>query len=273
MSKPRLLDLFCGAGGASMGYHRAGFEVVGVDINPQPHYPFTFFKMDWADGLHRLASNPDVIHASPPCQRYSSGSKWEGTWEQYPDLLPAVREALIGCGRPYIIENVPGAPMRGDIVLCGCQFGLGVRRKRLFETSLDLPPTLLPPHKHDYKAERVYGAKAPDWLLDRLKKGVGNLAGLDPKMVKWRAAMAIDWMETRTEIGEAIPPAYTEFIGRQLMVNLGHADTCRPALPEHDHDPQREYGDRDLRDALAIAHALTYARSHAKSDSKPQPDS
>jgi DNA (cytosine-5)-methyltransferase 1 len=219
MAKPRLLDLFCGGGGAAMGYARAGFEVVGVDIKPQPNYPFKFILADAIEFLQcdlDLYAPFEVIHASPPCQHYSQATRANGTSENWPDLLPQVREALQDTGLPYIIENVPGAPMRADVKLCGCMFELGVRRLRLFETEPRLF-VLTPPHKHNYKAERVYGCESPPWLIEKLKLGVGDLAGKDPKIVKWQRAMKIDWMPERRELAESIPPAYTEFLGNEML--------------------------------------------------------
>ena len=134
--KPRLLDLFCGAGGAAMGYHRAGFEVVGVDIKPQPHYPFEFHQ---ADAMTYPLEGFDAIHASPPCQGYSphvssESSAWAGTrGKDEPRLIGAVRERLVG--HAYVIENVVGArrELRGPLLLCGTMFGLPIARHRLFE--------------------------------------------------------------------------------------------------------------------------------------------
>ena len=139
MSRPRLLDLFCGAGGAAMGYHRAGFDVVGVDINPQPNYPFEFVQADAMEFLKNRGrgwwsmKRFDAIHASPPCQDHMRGGQHppHGTgW-----MLNACRRMLTDHGIPWVIENVPGAPMRADYRLCGCQFGLRLRRERWFETS------------------------------------------------------------------------------------------------------------------------------------------
>jgi DNA (cytosine-5)-methyltransferase 1 len=217
--RPRLLDLFCGAGGAAMGYHRAGFDVVGVDIAPQPRYPFKFIQ---GDALEYLAACPvslmyDVIHASPPCQSYSRMSACRpGLAETYPDLLAATRELLDTKNLPYVIENVPGAPMRRDIVLCGCQFGLrsprglGVRRERWFETS---PPlfVMLPPHDHREPALPVTGhSPGKEWRVRMADFGAAP--GIDER----RAAMDVEWMN-REEASEAIPPAYTELIGTQLL--------------------------------------------------------
>ena len=140
-----MLDLFCGAGGAGMGYSRAGFDVVGVDINPQPHYPFEFHQ---ADALEYLADHWrefDVIHASPPCQAYSMAStQWRKSGKQYPDLIKPTRTALQKTGKSYVIENVVGAPLINPTILNGSFFGMRVRRTRLFETSFPIPFTLMP---------------------------------------------------------------------------------------------------------------------------------
>ena len=142
-SKPRLLDLFCGAGGCSVGYYRAGFEVVGVDIVPQPNYPFEFYQAD-ALGFDFDPGWFHAVHASPPCQAYSSLRGFTTT--EYPQLIEYVRELLIQTGLPYVIENVVGAPLINPIRLCGSSFGLKVWRHRLFETSFQIP--LLPPCSH-----------------------------------------------------------------------------------------------------------------------------
>lgn len=205
--RPRLLDLFCGAGGAAMGYSRAGFDIVGVDINPQRHYPFEFVL---GDALGPLAwSHFDVIHASPPCQRYIRGGLSDK--EKHPDMIGPVRELLEQTGLTWVIENVPGAPMRPDIVLCGSMFGLDVRRHRWFETSWGASP-LTPPCDHSRPVTGVYGnahGKAGAW------------PGMLPSDLEtWSSAMGIDWMTAR-EITDAIPPAYTEFVGLELMKQVG----------------------------------------------------
>lgn len=155
MSRPRLLDLFCGAGGAGMGYHRAGFEVTGMDIDPQPNYPFAFHQGDVMSitdsGWKVIAETYDAIHASPPCQAYSAGKNmWKGRLpdDRHPDLVDATRDRLIATGKPYVIENVEGAPLTNYVVLCGDMFGLGVKRHRLFETSFFIwnPPTCRADH-------------------------------------------------------------------------------------------------------------------------------
>jgi DNA (cytosine-5)-methyltransferase 1 len=218
MSRPLLLDLFCGAGGAAMGYHRAGFDVVGVDIKPQPHYPFEFIQADvmdfmvnesvWAPSGHRI----DVFHASPPCQRYIRG----GTVDKgrHPDLVPAIRGRLerLWQSPPYVIENVPGAPMRPDVQLCGSMFGLAVRRHRWFESNMSLSP-LVSPCDHSRPAAGVYGNPHGER---------GAWPGMLPSdLATWSRVMGIDWMTT-DELVDAIPPAYTEFIGRALLDVMEH---------------------------------------------------
>lgn len=210
-TRPRLLDLFCGAGGASMGYHRAGFEVVGVDIAPQPRYPFEFHQ---ADALAFPLDGFDVIHASPPCQRYSNMSKRNGTAESHPDLIPLVRRRLIETEYPYVIENVPGAPLIDPIQLCGSSFGLGVRRHRLFESNLPIAGTECN-HKSQPKKYHIY--QRGKWYLSPVAHVFGSGGGKARE--HWPEAMGIDWMNDR-EIVESIPPAYTEHIGRQLYERI-----------------------------------------------------
>ncbi len=188
----RLLDLFCGAGGAAMGYHRAGFEVVGVDHLAQKHYPFEFHQADAFDYLRDHGHEFDVIHASPPCQAYSRATAWRGKRESHPDLIGKTLALLSATRLPWIIENVPDAPIEGHFVLCGSMFGLRIRRHRYFLTSWN-GFSLLPQCDHrnllsfEHKGERTYGD-----------------------------AMGCQWM-TRDEHRQAIPPAYTEWIGKRLM--------------------------------------------------------
>jgi DNA (cytosine-5)-methyltransferase 1 len=208
--KPRLLDLFCGAGGCSVGYARAGFEVVGVDINPQKHYPYEFHQ---ADAMTFPLDGFDVIHASPPCQdhmRTPNPVKHGTGW-----MLAATRERLTGNGVPWVIENVPGAAMRADYRLCGCMFGLPqLRRERWFETSWQGFAMNLD-HDHRLPAISVVGHGTPTWVRQKL--------GYNPTIAQYRAAMGIDWMN-RDELSQAIPPAYTQFIGEQLRVHLDYAE-------------------------------------------------
>lgn len=209
---PRLLDLFCGAGGASMGYSRAGFEVVGVDLHPQPHYPFEFIQ---ANALEFPIEGFDAIHASPPCQFYSAGAKKWRTSHLHPDLIPITRLRLVESGLPYIIENIqPADPwLINAKLLCGQMFDLGVFRHRLFETSWHLTVPLHAPHTGrigDGKYFTVTGHAGGSSRRDGWKGG---------STADWRIAMGIDWMVGK-ELVEAIPPAYTEYIGAQLRDHI-----------------------------------------------------
>lgn len=217
MSKPRLLDLFCGAGGASMGYHRAGFEVVGVDIKPQPRYPFKFHQADALEFCEAHGKEFDVIHASPPCQHYTriAQRNVRAVARKHPALIVLTREALIATGRIYIIENVVEAPLLNGIKLCGSSFGLDVRRHRLFESNLFLWGL---PCNHSWQTPRF---RSLDGRRPQLASVVGvhghqNYAG---ELAIRQQAMDIDWMKN-SELVEAIPPAYTEYIGEQLMWHL-----------------------------------------------------
>lgn len=212
---PRLLDLFCGAGGAAMGYHRAGFEVVGVDIKPQPHYPFEFHQ---ADAMTYPLDGFDAIHASPPCQAFSDLRSMHNA-KRHPDLLTPTRDRLVSAGLPYVIENVEGAPMRDYIVLCGGAFGLGsgdaeLRRHRRFE--IEPRPVLVPPCAHGQR-QRVIGVYGGHGR-DRRR----SVSTQDYSTEQRREAMGIDWMNG-DELSQAIPPAYTEWIGQRLLALLEEA--------------------------------------------------
>lgn len=216
-----LLDLFCKAGGASMGYHNAGFEVVGVDICPQPNYPFEFIQMDAISFLQTQdLSRYDVIHASPPCQRYTvlrnlckDKKKWDDT---HVDLLDSVRTELKKTGKPYIIENVVGATMDDPVILYGTQFeGLYTQRPRKFESNMPLTASTRPKKK----TGTLFPGKGigTDGFISVC--GSGKIKGMNDTQAKlyWGFALGgIDWM-TKDELREAIPPAYTEFLGRQAM--------------------------------------------------------
>ena len=212
--KPRLLDLFCGAGGAAMGYHRAGFEVVGVDIKPQPNYPFKFVKYDALDyprvaflDEHVRPFDFDAIHASPPCQAYTLAQQIRQN--EHPDLVGWTRDLLEQTGLPWVIENVKRAPLKNPVQLEGQMFGLNTHRPRLFETNWPLEiPALIPPPPHQAKMGRK---PKPGEAI----QVVGNFSDVKAG----REAMGIDWM-TRDELREAIPPAYTELIGHQLLQHI-----------------------------------------------------
>ena len=215
MSRPVLLDLFCGAGGAAMGYHRAGFDVVGVDIKPQPHYPFEFHQ---ADALTFPLDGFDAIHASPPCQPFTRGQALRrGKPSAKLDLLRPTRDRLRKAGVPWIIENVEGAPLIRPLTLCGSTFGLAVRRHRLFESSVLIFPAGDCRHRQQGRPVGVYHVMGDqvqgiDHRTGRLVYG-GRTA---ETVEEARVAMGIDWMDW-DELREAIPPAYTEWIGRQLL--------------------------------------------------------
>jgi DNA (cytosine-5)-methyltransferase 1 len=223
--RPRLLDLFCGAGGCSVGYDRAGFEVTGVDIRPQPHYPFPE-RFVQADALEYVAAHGheyDAIHASPPCQAFTQMSaRWRGKGgptDDHQDLLTPTRALMHRFRQPWIIENVQGARnhMQATVVLHGGMFGLGVHRPRLFESNVLLwapkaPRTVLP--------IGVYGAR-PDGRTTYRYRNNGNMKGKSliraaKSIEEAREVMGIPWMDWH-EIKEAVPPAYTEWLGRQLL--------------------------------------------------------
>jgi DNA (cytosine-5)-methyltransferase 1 len=206
--KHRLLDLFSGAGGAGMGYHRAGFEVVGVDINPQPHYPFEFHQADALEYLAEHGHEFDAIHASPPCQGYSRVKNLIGEGK-YPKLIEPVRAALIASGKPYVIENVIGAPLLNPLMLCGEAFGLGTYRHRLFETSFPVP--FMMHSTHNRSVDKSSGKNRRREMVQVW--GHAQYAGY---LERAKTAMGIDWDIREEELAEAIPPAYTEYIGGWL---------------------------------------------------------
>ena len=219
---PRILDLFCGGGGAAMGLHRAGFDVVGVDINPQPNYPFTFIQ---GDALEADLSGFDAIWASPPCQSYT---RKVSTWGRerkneiiHPDLVEPTRELLEETGLPYIIENVIGAPLKGALMLCGTMFGLNILKHRIFEANFDLgfPPATCNHHKDIYNpwagegrtAEKHRVAQGTPWLPPA--GGASRAKGITG------------------DLNNAIPPAYSEYIGNKLIEVLN--DHARLPAREH----------------------------------------
>lgn len=205
-AKPRLLDLFCGAGGAGEGYRRAGFEVTGVDIKAQPNYKAgKFIQADALDYVAQYGWMYDAIAASPPCQRYSRMTPRKYR-DNHPDLIPLVRFWLEAIGVPYAIENVELAPLRNPVMVCGEQLGLKVYRHRLFESNVYLMGIPHSPHR-DQTPRSGHDNASP--------KGFITLSGGRSTEITQKA-MGIDWM-TGNELRQAIPPAYTEFIGSQLM--------------------------------------------------------
>ena len=221
MKRPLLLDLFCGAGGAAMGYWRAGFDVVGVDIAPQPRYPFPFIQADALLAVQWF-EKADAIHASPPCQGYLNEhfrvTPSGHVRRDHPRLIEPTRERLRGAGVPYVIENIPSARahLRNPYMLCGSSFGLAVRRHRLFETSFAI--LALPCAHHEQREPKYptqFRPKNGQNPLSRVVQVYGN----GKSACLWPAAMGIDWMR-RSELAQAIPPAYTEFIGAQLLQHV-----------------------------------------------------
>lgn len=221
--KPLLIDLYCGAGGASVGYHRAGFDVIGVDHRPMPRYPYPFIQADALDWLATAdLTGVSAIHASPPCQAYSQSTLgFRNAGKVYPDLLGPTREALKRTGLPWVVENVPGAPMRPDVVLCGCMFALpGLKRQRWFELSW-APFELRLPCSHREPIVTVIGHGPNQHSAYR------HVPGHQWTALK-HAAMGIDWMN-RDELAQAIPPAYTEHIGIMLLTQLSRSGSTPPA--------------------------------------------
>jgi DNA (cytosine-5)-methyltransferase 1 len=225
----KLLDLFCGAGGCAEGYRRAGFtEIVGIDIKPQPRYPFEFIQADCLRPPLDL-SYFDLIHASPPCQAFST-LKIMPFAKQHPDLLTPTRELLLRSGKPFVIENVVGAPMTiappglftslSGVELCGSMFNLRnetheLRRHRHFESNIALPQ---PRHDHKLPVIGFYGdhARTRQRTVAGHRDRGGDIVGKEIKLQLVRELMGIDWMEWH-ESNQAIPPAYTEWIGRQII--------------------------------------------------------
>ena len=244
--KPKLLDLFCCAGGVAVGYNRAGFEVVGVDISPQPHFPFEFIQADALTLEPAFLKSFDAIHASPPCQAYSDLAKRNGNAHEWPRLIEPVREMLIKTGKPYVIENVSGAPLLNPTVLCGTMFkGLRVLRHRLFESSFLIlaPPHGKHPKVHTFDKRKSHYGKTDDKVDFVQVTGGGNCT-----IAAARDAMGIDWM-TKEELNEAIPPAYTQFIGKQLMK---HLDTLK--------EGHKQCGTQDRKNGFANFSLKTLAK-------------
>lgn len=217
--RPRLLDLFCKAGGAAMGYHMAGFTVVGIDQHWQPNYPF-FMRREklYPEDEHAfvcwLRENFDAVHASPPCQRHSSLAHRNGNAESHPCYIEATRRILASSGLPYVIENVEGAPLLEAKLLCGTMFPeLRVLRHRLFEANWPLWTPACGKHPLVYTRDKRKGHFGK---LDEMKAFVQVTGGGNCTVAAASDAMGIDWM-TKDELNEAIPPAFTRFIGQQLI--------------------------------------------------------
>lgn len=246
---PRLLDLFCGAGGAAMGYFQAGFtEIIGVDIIPQPRYPFTFIQADALEFVEKHGDQFTAIHASPPCQAYSALKHLAR--KDHQELVPATRKLLQATDKLYVIENVIGAPIHFPLMLCGTMFqletpcGAQLRRHRLFESSLWLlapgecehGPKTIGVNGHEFRneatryAERqtisIHGEKARDRRRTISVTGSTPQQNVERNRIREtfsvkdaQIAMGIDWMGMK-ELSQAIPPKYTEWIGRQLLAQL-----------------------------------------------------
>lgn len=215
MSRPRLLDLYCGAGGAGKGYEEAGFEITGVDIAPQPDYPGTFIQSDALTYLAAHGDEFDAIHTSPPCQASTALTKGTNRGKRYINLIPATRELLSQFTQPTVIENVQGSDLRRDLTLCGEMFGLGVIRHRYFEVEgwTATPPAHIP-HRG-----RVAGWRHGEWF-DGPYFAVYGEGGGKGTVKQWQDAMDMHWTNNRKSIAEAIPKAYTKFMGEQLIQQI-----------------------------------------------------
>jgi site-specific DNA-cytosine methylase len=222
----KLLDACCGAGGAGGaggGYKRAGFHVTGVDIEPQPDYcGDVFMQGDAIEYIREHGHEYDFIHASWPCQASSALTKGTNRGRVYPQLIPPGRAAMEATGRPWVIENVAGAPIRKDLMLCGEMFGLGVLRHRFFEFSAGV---MVPQPVHPAHRGRVAGMRHGEWFEGPYFAVYGEGGGKG-SVPQWQTAMGIDWTDVRKSIAEAIPPAYTEHIGRALYraITRAHVD-------------------------------------------------
>lgn len=228
MTRPRLLDLFCCEGGAAVGYYGAGFDVTGVDIRPISRYPFRFVRGDALDYVAEHGRDFDAIHASPPCQAHSALRHVHDDdvdsmlfpLPTHPDLVAPTRAALIATGRPYIIENVVGAPLLDPVTLCGTMFALGtitrtgwreLRRHRLFESNVDLAPPRR--CRHYDPVIGVYGEGGPG--DHERRKANGRRGAYSGTVDECRAAMGMPWA-SRNGVSQGIPPAYTRHLGEQL---------------------------------------------------------
>lgn len=239
--KPRLLDLFCCAGGAGVGYHRAGFDVVGVDNRPQPRYPFEFIQADCLTLDPAFIASFDAIHASPPCQWFSrthgmapKGRTGGGNGgykvpreraarDDHPNLMPQARALLRASRRPYILENVLDArrAMVDPIMLCGTMFGLRVYRHRLFEANFLIVPPAHPAHTHGLTSGAGNSkGRGRGYSASTHGAAMITVAGNNFNRREGMAAMGVDWEANQKEVAQMIPPAYTEHLGKQLMAHI-----------------------------------------------------
>jgi DNA (cytosine-5)-methyltransferase 1 len=221
LTKPLALDLFSGEGGAGMGYSRAGFDVIGFDTAGKhaKRYPFEFHHGTWEEGLERYGAKADLIHASPPCQRYSKCG-FIRNQDDKPDLIGPVREALKATGKPYVIENVPGSPLDNPVELCGCMFHRTVRvesmrfalyRPRHFELGFDRPAD--PVHQpHVFTALPIFGNAYPYFIY--IKYGIAVPGA------KRCELMGCEWM-TQAGVKESIPPCFTQWVGERFLGGSG----------------------------------------------------
>lgn len=221
----RILDLYCCAGGAARGYQRAGFEVVGVDIAPQPNYPFEFHQEDALEvlaGMLQTGHNFDAIHASPPCQ-FATDYIRSGNVRESPNLIPQTRGLLKATGLPYVIENVAGArsELRDPVLICGSMFDppLDVQRHRLFEANWHLEPPAWPCRHKVWGPDRFPGGRSKErtGTSTGRVRGTVEVGSWDIPLERQKAAMGVDWDLTTHELSQAIPPAYCEFIGGQML--------------------------------------------------------
>ena len=213
----KLLDLFCGAGGAAMGYHQAGFdEIVGIDNKPQPNYPFRFIQMDVFNFYTGPWNQWNLVHASPPCQPFTClKSVFDST--KYQNLIEQTRQYLRAIDAPYVMENVVGAPLRRDLILCAASFGLRSYRHRIFECSFPVKQPDHPPHI--VRVNRRKTNRRAHWNAGGFVTVIGDIGRyVGPE------AMGIDWMSGH-ELSQAIPPAYTKYIGQQFLQSLSPVPT------------------------------------------------